>query len=78
MPFSYSLYAIHVPVLLIFKSAVVVLGVSMVTLGPTALGMLVSLLAAMALFFVVEQWSLKVPDPVAEREARTNGDSIAH
>lgn len=59
--FSYSLYAIHAPVLLLFKSAIVALGISMETLAPTALGVMVSLVAGLLCFFAVEQWSLKSP-----------------
>lgn len=59
--YSYSLYAIHVPVLLLYKSAIVALGISMETLGPAALGVLASLLAGLLCFFVVEQWCLKAP-----------------
>lgn len=57
--FSYSLYAVHVPCLLLFKVAVEFNLQASTTLLPAILGTLLSLLSAWFLFLVVEQWSLK-------------------
>ena len=57
--YSYSLYAIHVPILIIVKSIITTTGISTNTLLPSVIGLVASLVAAKLCFFVVEQWSMK-------------------
>lgn len=67
--FSYSLYAVHVPILSLFKSTLVGAGFSTTTLVPFFFGVLLSLVGAWFLFLVVEQWSLRAPVRLAQSAA---------
>jgi len=57
--FSYSLYAVHVPCLVLVKAIMTTSGQEFTTLFPTIVGTLLSLAAAWFLFLLVERWSLK-------------------
>jgi peptidoglycan/LPS O-acetylase OafA/YrhL len=59
--FSYSLYAIHIPCLLMFKFIISPGGNSFFSLIPTVLGILISIGCAYLLFITVEKWSIKYP-----------------
>lgn len=57
--FSFSLYAMHVPCLVLFKALVTTSKEEFTSLFPTLMGSLLSLAAGWFLFLLVEQWSLK-------------------
>lgn len=57
--FSYSLYAVHRPCLLLFKVTIAPSKQQFITLLPTLLGVLIAMVAAWCLFILVEQWTLK-------------------
>ena len=57
--FSYSLYAIHVPCLRMFKVILAPNAQFSTTLLPAIIGTVASLLSGWFLFLLVEQWSLK-------------------
>jgi peptidoglycan/LPS O-acetylase OafA/YrhL len=59
--FSYSLYAIHVPSILMFKFLLSPSGDSFKTLIPTILAIFVSIISGYLLFLLVERWTLKYP-----------------
>jgi peptidoglycan/LPS O-acetylase OafA/YrhL len=58
--FSYSLYAVHVPVLLVCRYFFIG-NISSETLGPAIIGVISSLAAALLLFLVVEVRSVRIP-----------------
>ncbi len=59
--FSYSLYAIHLPCILMFKFLISPTGENSISLIPALLATLVSIICGYLLFILVEQWSLKLP-----------------
>lgn len=52
---------VRVLILILFKSAMVAFGISMETLLPTVLAVLLSLLDSLICFTIIEHWSLKSP-----------------
>jgi peptidoglycan/LPS O-acetylase OafA/YrhL len=57
--FSYTLYAVHRPCLLMFKVSLVPLGQKFTTLMPTLIASVLAILTAWLLFLIVEKWTLK-------------------
>ncbi len=57
--FSYSLYAVHRPCLLMFKVTVAPTEQQFINLIPTLIGAMIAMIAAWFLFILVEQWTLK-------------------
>ncbi|SRR5579883_1458176 len=59
--FSYSLYAIHLPCILIFKSLISPKEEPFISLIPAIFAIAVSVICGFLLFIIVERWTLKFP-----------------